>query len=677
MRRRALAIFVAALTAPLPLLAQDITKCPRIPHDPHAGEWFGFALAADAGRLAVGAPGDPGRSPAGAAYVVRRDAAAESGWSREDTSAVRSGGPGDRFGVAVALRGERLAVGAPGGAAGAVYLFSREAGGWRPESLPRVVASNGNRGDRLGAAVALSADTLVVGAPGDGERGSLAGAVYVFRRTGSAWDPPQKLLAPDSQSADALGSAVAIDGDTLVAGAPFADELPHRRNFGAVYVFERRDGVWRFSRKLTAEPFEEDDVRFGASVALSSGRLVVGAPGEDRGGADRGVGYVFSRSDWTRISQAPEGRGNGDQLGSAVAIDVDAVVLGAPLHRVGGERPGTVFVDDGRIMTAESAAADSQFGAAVALLNGAMLLGGFRDDDPQGGAVDAGAVAFCPAANPLGVDLRVTGAAAPSPVVKGRLLTWRWVVKNVGSTRATGVRLLSGPAPVDLGALEPGDTREVVLPFRVPACYTGPVPLVRRAEVKANEPDLHPADDTAAVASDVLPAIADVAVTAEILDSGGASLPRGARVEPGERVTYRITVDNRGPGTACGVVLSNSLPAGLIPVAPFAPCLLIGQCPLGALRKDEPARILEASFEVCPVASCPARLESTATIASQGSIDPEPANDASGVAVTVGVGPGEIPALSSLGGAVLALLLAAGALLRLRARRSGSTPPPA
>ena len=118
--------------------------------------------------------------------------------------------------------------------------------------------ADGERGDEFGAAVALSGDTLVVGAPGDGDSGSLAGSVYVFQRSGTGWTLRQKLLADDAQAADRFGSAVAVDDNTLVAGAPFADHLSNRRNFGRAYVFEQTNGVWALRQKLTAEKFEED-----------------------------------------------------------------------------------------------------------------------------------------------------------------------------------------------------------------------------------------------------------------------------------------------------------------------------------------------------------------------------------------------------------------------------------
>jgi len=766
-----LAGILALLAAPSPVLAHA-TSCDPIPHQQQPLEWFGYALAADGVRLAVGAPGDPKRTEPGAAYVFRRDG---TGWSQEGTP-VRGGAAGDRFGISVALFGDRLAVGAPDAdGAGAVYLFAQSGGAWSPESPSRIAAPAGNPDGQFGAAVALGTDVLVAGAPTDSAAGSLAGAVYVFPRAGEGWGAPQKLVAPDAFPADQFGFAVAVQNDTLVVGAPFADDLPHRRNFGAVYVFERpRGGIWAFTKKLTAEKFEEDDIQFGWSVAISGDVILAGARGEDLhgnpSGADAGAAYRFTRNDsdsgWTGVPLRPADRQAGDKLGTAVAVDGDTAVAGAPFHNVAKARPGAAFVflgaaDQEPPFSGKDASPDSQFGGSVAVLRGdVVLLGGFRDDPD--GTPDAGSVAFCPISpsscnqlpsitksgppgvvlpgqeiaytvvvtnrcasalsaaqvrdlfdprldavqwcradgdgactpvpqagrdideavplpaggavtyrvdarlasgstaalvnqacvslpaqpalgqscsqvrNPLCADLQVTGTATPSPIVKGRPLTVHWLVKNLGDSPATGVQLVADATTYEIGNLGPHGIREIVVTVPVPACSGGPS-IESQAEVTANEPDCNPANNSAQVTVPVLDGTADVAVRQEIRDAGGALLAPDARVAPGDRLTYRITVDNNsGPDTACGVVLSDSFPGGLIADAPTpAPCLLGGQCSLGELGRGAPPRMLEATFKVGPIAACPAFLANTATVSTHGSIDPVPGNNSSTARVTV------------------------------------------
>jgi hypothetical protein len=65
--------------------------------------------------------------------------------------------------------------------------------------------------------------------------GETPGAVYVFRRDDSGWQPTQKLLPSDTAPEDLFGASLAYDGSTLVVGAPGADAAGADR--GAVYVF--------------------------------------------------------------------------------------------------------------------------------------------------------------------------------------------------------------------------------------------------------------------------------------------------------------------------------------------------------------------------------------------------------------------------------------------------------
>jgi hypothetical protein len=143
--------------------------------------------------------------------------------------------------------------------------------------------------DHFGSAIAISGDTLVVGAPDDDLPGGLhEGSAYVFVRSGNGWIEQQKLRASDPAAGALFGASVAIQGDTLVVGAPDPG-----LSSGAAYVFVRSGSTWVEQQKLAG--FGGD---FGDSVALWGNSLVVGAWGEFVGGA----AYVFVRSGtvWTQ-----------------------------------------------------------------------------------------------------------------------------------------------------------------------------------------------------------------------------------------------------------------------------------------------------------------------------------------------------------------------------------------
>src|SRR5262249_33890721 len=159
-------------------------------------------------------------------------------------------------------------------------------------------------GDQLGASVAISGDTVVVGAPlSDIGANADQGSAYVFIRSfigsGADWTQQKKLTAADGAAGNLFGISVALSGDTLAVGA-YGDDIGANRNQGSAYVFTRSfigsGADWTQQKKLTAADGEINNL-FGVSVALSGDTLVVGAFNDDIGGnANQGSAYVFIRS---------------------------------------------------------------------------------------------------------------------------------------------------------------------------------------------------------------------------------------------------------------------------------------------------------------------------------------------------------------------------------------------
>ena len=116
----------------------------------------------------------------------------------------------------------------------------------------------------------------MVGAPSSGTAGLRQGSAYVFVRSGGVWSQQQKLLASDAASVDRFGSSVAISGETVVVGAP-VDDGAAGFDQGSAYVFVRSGEVWSQQQKLEASDAAADD-QFGISVAISGETVVVGAP---------------------------------------------------------------------------------------------------------------------------------------------------------------------------------------------------------------------------------------------------------------------------------------------------------------------------------------------------------------------------------------------------------------
>src|SRR3954453_12067849 len=116
----------------------------------------------------------------------------------------------------------------------------------------------------LGFSVAIDGDTLVLGAPSS-QNGQ--GDVHVFQRTGDTWTETGRLTASDGASGDGLGSSVAIDGDTIVVGAPDAAIGTHTDQ-GAAYTFARTGARERTqTAKLTSTDGDTGD-QFARSAAI-------------------------------------------------------------------------------------------------------------------------------------------------------------------------------------------------------------------------------------------------------------------------------------------------------------------------------------------------------------------------------------------------------------------------
>jgi hypothetical protein len=305
------------------------------------GDQFGVSIALSGDTLVVGANGDDigENMNQGSAYVFIRSG---GGWIEQQKLIANDGAANDYFGVRVAVSGDTLVVGAycddigANADQGSVYVFTRSNGVWTQQQ--KLVANGGLAGDIFGIAVALSGDTLAVGSYADIGANYGQGSVYVFTRNGGVWTQQQQIIANDGDTGDVFGNAVALNDDTLVVGAN-GDDIGENMNQGSAYVFTRNGGVWTQQQKLTASDGAADDW-FGGAVAVSGDTVVVGALLNNKGWtADQGSAYVFTRSGgvWTEQQQltADDGAAN-DNFGSTVAISDDTMVVGARMDDLGG-----------------------------------------------------------------------------------------------------------------------------------------------------------------------------------------------------------------------------------------------------------------------------------------------------------------------------------------------------
>jgi len=300
--------------------------------DGAADDNFGSSVAIDGDTVVVGAFGDDDKGDdSGSVYVFER---LGSAWAFKQKIVVVEGAAGDVFGGNVTISGDTLVASArlnddTGPNSGSVYVFVRSGGIWSLQQ--KLTASDAAAGDLFGASVAVDGDTLVVGANGNDDEGSSSGSAYVFVRSGTTWSEQAKLTANDAALGDQFGNSVALSGDTVAVGAFRSDDAGFFS--GSAYVFVRSGSSWKQQTKLTANDAAEGD-EFGGSVALSGDTVVVGSRDDDDAGTNSGSAYVFVRSGtkWTLLKKlTASDAGAVDNFGGAVALSGKTVVVGARL----------------------------------------------------------------------------------------------------------------------------------------------------------------------------------------------------------------------------------------------------------------------------------------------------------------------------------------------------------
>lgn len=284
--------------------------------------------------------GLPSAENGGVAVFFRRTG---DGWCPDRVVRGPEAEDDTEFGYAVALGAGTAVIGAPNGRGGNGYVFvlRRLLSGW--QEVQRLTAI-GLYVRRFGAAVAVSGNRIVVGAP-------LTNTVEVFELVGeSAYNVDSTFPVPVERYSG-FGFAVAVSNRTVVVGAPGA-----RNGTGAVFVYEDRDGGLTTEHELVAPDLRTGD-HFGAAVAIEGDHVIVGAPGlgvsnsplvepaplEVGTIAGTGNAYAFQRTDdgWGQgapmLSSSPSNPGyqgsTADDLGatgSSVAIAEGTALIGAP-----------------------------------------------------------------------------------------------------------------------------------------------------------------------------------------------------------------------------------------------------------------------------------------------------------------------------------------------------------
>jgi hypothetical protein len=480
-----------------------------------SGDAFGSSVAISGDTIVIGASGEDSSatrvngdqinnssSDSGAAYVFVRNGGE---WIQQAYLKASNTGSSDAFGGSVSVSGDTVVVGATfedskvvntsgDGAddsmseSGAAYVFVRNGATWTQQAFLK--ASNAGFIDLFGASVAISADTVVIGAFGESSnatgvngnqlnnQSSASGAAYVFVRNGTVWTQQAYLKASNTGRNDLFGVSVSVSGDTVAVGAEGessnaqgvnGDQLDNSQTrAGAVYVFARDGGTWSQQAYLKSDKTARQS-RFGVSVGISDETLVVGALLE----ASFGAGYVFNRRGtvWMRQgSLTARNSGVGDLFGNVVAVSGSTIVIGA--DQEAGKAVGVNGSDAG----------DGAFRAGAAYVFGPKTLG-IRVEQPAG----------------VGLTDGVANVRYPAVSVGG-MADLTFTIRNSGTTNLTDFALaLDGPEASQFSVT--ADPAEIIAPgesstFTVRFSPTSEGTKTATLHLASNDPDHNPFDVT-------------------------------------------------------------------------------------------------------------------------------------------------------------------------------------
>lgn len=336
--------------------------------DPTLDARFGHSVSVSGERIAAGAPyAKNGSRVTGAAYVFEPSAAGAIDWQARAVKILAGdGAASDEFGQAVSLSGDFLAVGAPldddrGASSGAVYIFRRTAPlTW--SQVAKIVPADGAAADRFGYAVSLHGEWLAIGAPSDADNGKDSGSAYLYRRsvaTGASWSLVKKLLptrpggGTDVAAGDYYGFAVAVSDTAAVIGSPKDDDVGNDR--GSAFIFGRNQGGsenWGQVVKLAPTQTLNTD-QFGYSVTLDGDLAVVGMPFDGESNQSRwGSAWAYGRNEggpnaWGLFEKLdPPDNTNNDEFGRSVAISCGTLVVGSRMDDTVALNAGSAYIYD-------------------------------------------------------------------------------------------------------------------------------------------------------------------------------------------------------------------------------------------------------------------------------------------------------------------------------------------
>lgn len=293
---------------------------------------------------------------------------------------------GDKFGKSVDISGIYAVVGAykDNNSTGSVYIFKWSGQNWLEEC--KLISSDSSPDDLFGTAVAIDGDYIIVGAPGDSNS---TGAAYFFKREDSNWIELNKVAPINGNYECSFGSSVSISDSNAIVGAP--GFIYTNDNNGSAYTYTLEGDVWSEDQILIAFDGAEND-NFGCSVCLDGDNnqfyAIVGAYHDDDNGENSGSAYFFMKEgdQWFEQDKVA---GNYHDSGFGFSVSIDKIneetfaIIGNSYSNL-GPRSVYIFNRDGNSWnqhyTIQDVGTDDYFGRSVAIQGDFVIIGSPRSN---------------------------------------------------------------------------------------------------------------------------------------------------------------------------------------------------------------------------------------------------------------------------------------------------------
>ncbi len=234
----------------------------------------------------------------------------------------------------LAIDGGRVAISSKQ----AVHLYEKLDGTW---TLVQTIGTS----TLVVSDIAMRDDRLIVGFAQYGQPASMTGRADTYVRTRAGWTFEATIACPNPVAGRRFGTAVALDGQFAVVGAPKqqASSPPWP---GAAYRFALVGGAWQLTDTFSP-PELNSGAQFGAAISCDEGRILIGAPkAANAYGASSGLAFLFepSLAGWTRYDLAGETPRSSDGFGTTLALHAQTAVVGmAPISVVSDPGAATIF----------------------------------------------------------------------------------------------------------------------------------------------------------------------------------------------------------------------------------------------------------------------------------------------------------------------------------------------